>query len=42
MSEIIVTGMGAHFMSSDKDSKDKANINDYRSNSFHFDILYLL
>lgn len=34
MSEIIVTGMGAHFMLNDKDSKDKVNINGYCSNSF--------
>lgn len=34
MSEIIVTGTGAHFMSSDKESKDKVNINDYHFNSF--------
>lgn len=34
MSEIIVTGMGVHFMSSDKDSKDKVNINDYHFNYF--------
>lgn len=34
MSEIIVTGMGARFMSSDKDSKDKVNISDYHFNYF--------
>lgn len=34
MSEIAITGMGEHFMLSDKDSKDKVNINDYHFNSF--------
>lgn len=34
MSEIIVKGMSEHFMSSDKDSKDKVNINDYHFKSF--------
>lgn len=29
MGKIILTGMGAHYVPSDKDSDDEVNINDY-------------
>lgn len=34
MSEIVVIGMSAHYVPSDKDSKDEVNINDYNFDYF--------